>query len=64
MLLAREFVTYLSRQLTSKLQGGIIEIANPAAVMELIEQTITSELTVEDRLNDEVRECSSSTAFT
>jgi hypothetical protein len=56
MLLAREFVTYLSRQLTSKLQGGIIEIANPAAVMELIEQTITAELTVEDRLNDEVRE--------
>lgn len=56
MLLAREFVTYLSKQLTSKLQSGIIEIANPAAVTELIEQTITAELTVEDRLNDEVRE--------
>lgn len=56
MLLAREFVTYLSRQLAAKLQGGVIDIANPAAITELIEQTITTELTVEDRLNDEVRE--------
>lgn len=56
MLLAREFVTYLSRQLAVKLQGGVIDIANPAAITELIEQTITAELSVEDRLNDEVRE--------
>jgi hypothetical protein len=56
MLLAREFVTYLSRQLAAKLQGGVVDVANPAAVADLIEQSISAELSVEDRLNDEVRE--------
>jgi hypothetical protein len=56
MLLAREFVTYLSRQLAAKLQGGVVDVANPAAVADLIELTISTELSVEDRLNDEVRE--------
>jgi len=56
MLLAREIVTYLSRQLVAKLSAQVIEIANPTAVTELIHTTILDELTVEDRLNDEVRE--------
>lgn len=56
MLLAREIVAYLSRQLTAKLSTALIEIANPAAVNELIHTVITEELSVEDRLNDEVRE--------
>lgn len=55
MLLAREFVTYLSRQLAGRLQGGVVEVANPAAISELIEQVIAEELSVEDRLNEEVR---------
>lgn len=56
MLLAREFVAYLSKQLVSKLTPGIIETPNPAAVAEKIAAVISEELEVEDRLNDEVRD--------
>lgn len=56
MLLPREFVAYLSRQLVAKLTPGAIETSNPQAVAELIGNIITEELAVEDRLNDEVRD--------
>jgi hypothetical protein len=57
MLLAKEFVAYLSRQLAGRLSAGsTVEISNVGAVSELITSVITGELTVEDRLNDEVRE--------
>jgi hypothetical protein len=56
MLLAREFIAYLSRQLVKKLTPQIVETSNPEAVSELISGIITEELAVEDKLNDEVRE--------
>lgn len=56
MLIPKEFVSYLSRQLAAKLPANLIEIADPAAVAELIDSIIIEELTVEDRLNDEVRQ--------
>jgi hypothetical protein len=56
MLLPKEFVTYLSRQLTDRLRGQVIEVSNPDIVNELIHTVILEELTVEDRLNDEVRQ--------
>src|ERR1700687_2356635 len=56
MLLAREFVSYLSRQIVRKLSPGVLETVNPQAVSELIAGVITEELTTEDRLNDEVRD--------
>jgi hypothetical protein len=56
MLLAREIIAYMSRQLVKKLTPQIIETSHPEAVTELISNTITEELAVEDRLNDEVRE--------
>ena len=56
MLLAREIVAYLSRQLTSKLSGTVVEMSSPQVVGELIHNTIVEELSAEDRLNDEVRE--------
>ena len=56
MLLAREFVAYLSRQLVKKLTPQIIETSHPDTVTELISGVITEELTIEDRLNDEVRD--------
>src|SRR5437764_7563818 len=56
MLLAREFVAYLSRQLVAKLTPGVIETPSPAAVDEKIYGVISEELEVEDRLNDEVRD--------
>ena len=56
MLLARELIAYMSRQLVKKLTPQTIETSHPEAVTELIANTITEELAVEDRLNDEVRE--------
>jgi uncharacterized protein len=56
MLLAREFVAYLSRQLVKKLSPLYIETVNPEGVADLIAGVIAHELAVEDRLNEEVRE--------
>jgi uncharacterized protein len=56
MLLAREFVTYLSRQVVRRLSSGSIETPSPQRVVELINSVISEDLQVEDRLNDEVRE--------
>ncbi|MBZ5575901.1 MAG: DUF507 family protein [Acidobacteriia bacterium] len=56
MLLAREFVTYISRQLVKRLTPGIIETTSPDLVAEKVGEVISEELAVEDRLNDEVRD--------
>jgi hypothetical protein len=56
MLLAREFVVYVSRQLVQRLTPGILETPDPAMVAEKIAGVIEEELAVEDRLNDEVRD--------
>ncbi|HKE27901.1 MAG TPA: DUF507 family protein [Bryobacteraceae bacterium] len=56
MLLAREFVSYVARQLVKKLTPGTIETSNPELVVEKVDEVISEELAVEDRLNDEVRD--------
>lgn len=56
MLLPRELIAYLSRQLVSKLTPKVIETTDHNAVAELVANVITDELQVEDRLNDEVRD--------
>jgi uncharacterized protein len=56
MLLAREFVAYISKQLVQKMSPGIIETPSPELVAGKVATVITDELAVEDRLNDEVRE--------
>lgn len=56
MLLAREFVSYLSRQLVQRLTPQIIETTDPVSAVELIHAIISDELNAEDDLNDEVRE--------
>jgi hypothetical protein len=56
MLLAREFVAYLSRELVKKLTPAMIETVEPGTVADLFNGVITEELQVEDRLNDEVRD--------
>ena len=56
MLLAREFVSYISKQLVKSLTPGTIETSNPDLVAEKIAEVICEELAVEDRLNDEVRD--------
>ncbi len=56
MLLPREFVTYLSRQIARRLIPGTIETAAPERVAEIVITLVTAEMDAEDKLNDEVRE--------
>ena len=56
MLLAREFVSYIARQLVKKLTPGTIETSNADMVAEKVAEVVSGELAVEDRLNDEVRD--------
>jgi hypothetical protein len=56
MLIAREFVAYIARQLVKKLSGSMMDTVEPQVVSELIASVITGELEIEDRLNDEVRD--------
>jgi hypothetical protein len=56
MLLPREFVGYLSREVVKRLSPHSVETADPRVTAETVAAIITDELQVEDRLNDEVRE--------
>ena len=56
MLLAREFIGYLSRQLVERLSPSTFETVNPPAVAETISSVVEEDLSTEDRLNDEVRD--------
>ncbi len=56
MLLSREFISYLSRQLVKRMTPQIIETSSADSAAEMISQLIEEELQVEDRLNDEVRD--------
>ncbi|HEX4136998.1 MAG TPA: DUF507 family protein [Bryobacteraceae bacterium] len=56
MLLPREFVAYLSRQIVRRLSPGTIETHAPEKVTELVHNLIADELDAEDKLNDEVRD--------
>jgi hypothetical protein len=56
MLLAREFVAYVSRQLVNRLTPTSFEVSNPAVAAAAIGQIIEDDLSIEDKLNDEARE--------
>src|SRR3954447_25693476 len=56
MLLAREFIGYLSRQLINRLSPTAFETSNPTVAANFIEGIIDEDLSTEDRLNDEVRD--------
>lgn len=56
MLLSREFIAYVSRQIVKRTSPQLIETADPAAAAEFIAQAIDDELAVEDKLNDDVRD--------
>jgi hypothetical protein len=56
MLLSKEYVGYLAREVTKKLIAGkFIETKAEAAVMEKVHAAILDEFSLEDRINDEVR---------
>src|SRR6516165_12819078 len=56
MLLAREFVSYISRQIVRKLSPAWIEVGDPQAAAAFIGEVVEEDLSIEDRLNDEVRD--------
>ncbi len=55
MLLPKEFVSYLCRQAATRIGSNYLEVIDPGAVSELMENIFLDELAVEDRLNEEVR---------
>jgi hypothetical protein len=56
MLLARELVGYISRQIVRRLSPKWIESTDPNVAATFIGGIMEEDLAVEDRLNDEVRE--------
>jgi hypothetical protein len=56
MLLSKEYVGYLAREVTKKLVAGkFIETTELPKVTEHVHTALLDELTLEDRINDEVR---------
>jgi hypothetical protein len=56
MLLSKEYVGYLAREVTKKLIAGeFIETKAVAAVTEKVHAAMSEEMSLEDRINDEVR---------
>jgi hypothetical protein len=56
MIFSREYVGYLARHCVKHLMDAkMIQTAKPAAVEERVYNGILEELSLEDRINDEVR---------
>ena len=56
MLLAREFVEYISRQVVKRMTPLWIEAASTQSAVDFLVDLIDADLAVEDQLNDEVRD--------
>jgi hypothetical protein len=56
MLFSKEYVGYLSRELTKKLlASGVVQTKQVPVVSEKVHSAVQEELALEDRINDEVR---------
>jgi hypothetical protein len=56
MLFSKDYVGYLAREITKKLVAGeFIETSNEQEVRERLNTALLEELSLEDRINDEVR---------
>ena len=56
MLFSKEYVGYLARQIVKRLQANhFIQTHEPEKVIERVQAAMVEELTLEDRINDEVR---------
>jgi hypothetical protein len=56
MLLSKEYVSHLAREVTKKLiSGEFIETKSVPVVTEKVHAVMLEELSLEDRINDEVR---------
>ncbi len=56
MLFSKEYVGYLARQVVKRLQANhFIQTREPEKVIERVQSSMVDELSLEDRINDEVR---------
>jgi len=56
MQFQREYVAYMAKQVLKRLsEEGLITYEQPDYVTEVMNQVMLEELTLEDRINDEVR---------
>lgn len=56
MQFQREYVAYMAKQVLKRLSDdGLITYEQPDYVLEVMNQVMVEELSVEDRINDEVR---------
>ena len=56
MLLSRDYVTYMSREVVKRLVAQeMVETQKADALTQLVRQAVAEELGVEDRLNEEAR---------
>ena len=57
MQFPREYVAYMAKQVLKRLTtAGLIQYDQPEYVEEVMIQVVVDELSVEDRINDEVRQ--------
>jgi len=57
MLLSRDFVGYMAKEVVKRLTAQkMIEIKNVEGLSQQVRQVMAEEVTVEDRVNEEVRE--------
>jgi hypothetical protein len=57
VLLSRDYVGYMAKELVKRLvESKMIETKAADALTQRVRQTMADELTIEDRLNEEVRE--------
>jgi hypothetical protein len=57
MLLSRDFVGYMAREVVKRLLAAkMIETKDAEALTQRVRQVMADEVTVEDRLNEEARE--------
>ena len=57
MLLSRDYVGYMAKEVVKRLVAGkMIETKSVEALTEQVRKVMADEVTVEDRINEEVRE--------
>jgi hypothetical protein len=57
MLLSRDYVGYMAKEIVKRLVAGqMIEVKNAENTTQQVRQVMAEEVTIEDRLNEEVRE--------
>jgi hypothetical protein len=57
MLLSRDYVGYMAKEIVKRLVSGqMIEVKNAESTTQQVRQVMAEEVTIEDRLNEEVRE--------